>query len=94
MANFQTSSSRTDEQLEAILNQVGHWVVNGQQGQVLCFAASLRQAIDRANQYGLSGAVVTAVCRLPSDNIIVFSRQIDRLRSVVAMRKSESPITA
>ena len=37
------SNRRSDEQLEAILWEGGHWVVNGQQGHPLCFAASLRQ---------------------------------------------------
>jgi hypothetical protein len=41
------SNRRSDEQLEAILGETGHWVVNGQQEQALCFAASLRQAIER-----------------------------------------------
>jgi hypothetical protein len=79
MDNLQ-SSRRSDEQLEAILCETGHWVVNGRQGQVLCYAASLRQAIDRSEEFSVSGAVVIAICRLPFDNIILFPEQIDRLR--------------
>jgi hypothetical protein len=77
------SNRRSDEQLEAILSETGHWVVNGQQGQPLCFVASLRQAIDKSAAYAMSGAVVVAIVRLPSDNIIVFPAQIERLRKTV-----------
>ncbi len=87
MDNFVASSRRTDEQLEALLDEAGHWVVNGRQGRVLCSAASLRRAIDRAHEYGLSGAVVTAICRLPSDNIVIFAEQINRLRSIIAVQE-------
>ena len=66
MDNF-LSNRRSDEQLEAILCETGHWAVNGRQGQVLCYAASLRQAIDRSEKFSASGAVVIAICRLPSD---------------------------
>jgi hypothetical protein len=41
MDNVQ-SNRRSDEQLETILCETSHWAVNGRQGQVLCFAASLR----------------------------------------------------
>jgi hypothetical protein len=60
------------------------WVVNGQQGRVLCFAASLSRAIERSEEFAASGAVVVAICRLPSDDIIVFPAQIDRLRRLAA----------
>jgi hypothetical protein len=51
--------------------------VNGRQGQLLCRTASLRLAIDRAADFSRSGEAVTAI---PSDNIIIFLEQIDRLR--------------
>lgn len=86
MENFQSSSRRTDEQLEAMLHEASHWTVNGRQGQVLCSAASLRRAINRAQQYAASGAVVTAVCRSPNDNIIVFEEQMARLRRTITVR--------
>jgi hypothetical protein len=78
------SNRRSDRQLEAILRETGHWVVNGQLGQVLCFAASLGRALDRSSEYAASGAVVVAICRLPSDNIIVFPEQIGRLQKLIA----------
>jgi hypothetical protein len=77
---------RSDEQLEAILYETGHWVVNGQGGRALCFATSLRHAMERPIKYGISGATVVAICRLPSDNIIVFSEQIFRLRKFISER--------
>jgi hypothetical protein len=61
--------------------------VNGRQGQVLCYGASLRQAIDRSERFSTSGAVVIAICRLPSDNIVIFSEQIDRLRRSITVRE-------
>lgn len=78
------SGHRSDEQLEAILYESGHWVINGHQGQVLGFAASLRQAIGRLTAYAGSDAVVAAVCQLPSDNIVVSTTQITWLRKVIA----------
>jgi hypothetical protein len=81
------SNCRSDEQLEAILYETDYWVVNGQQGQVLGFAASLRQTIDRSTAYAGSDAVVAAICRLPSDNIIVSPAQIERLRKSIAGRE-------
>ena len=86
MDNF-LSNRRSDEQLEAILCETGHWAVNGRQGQVLCYAASLRQAIERSEKFSASGAVVIAICRLPSDNIVIFSEQVIRLRRSVNVRE-------
>jgi hypothetical protein len=74
----------TDEQLALIVDETGDWVVTGRQGKGLGHAASLRSALDRAADYALSGAVVIAVCRLPSDNIVVFPSQIARLRKFIA----------
>jgi 2-methylisocitrate lyase-like PEP mutase family enzyme len=79
----QISNRRTDEQLGSLLYEADHWTVNGRQGQVLCSAASLHRAIDRAQQYAESGAVVTAICRQPSDNVIVFAEQMARLRRTI-----------
>ena len=81
------SNRRSDEQLEALLYETGHWVVNGNQGQVLGFAASLGRAIERSAEYAASGAVVVAICQLPSDSIIVFPGQIERLRGILAVRE-------
>jgi hypothetical protein len=77
------SNRRSDEQLEALLFETDHWAVNGRQGQVLGYAANLQQAIERSAKFSMSGAVVIAICRLPSDNIIIFAEQIDRLRRII-----------
>jgi hypothetical protein len=94
MERFRTSSRKADDHLETILDEATHWTVNGRQGQVLCSAASLRLAIDRAAQYTSSGAVVTAICRQPGDNIIVFAEQMARLRQTIAVRRMASPAAA
>jgi hypothetical protein len=74
----------TDEQLSVIFDETGDWTVNGRQGKVLGRAASLRLALDRAADYALCGVVVIALCRLPSDDIVVFPPQIARLREIIA----------
>jgi hypothetical protein len=74
-------SSRTDEQLEAILRETGDWIVRGREGQILCMAASLRRAIERAADFAASDAIVTGISRLPVGDIIVLPDQIMRLRN-------------
>jgi hypothetical protein len=81
------SSLKTDEQLDLILYDTADWAVVGQGGRFLCFAASLRRALDRAAALAADGAVVTALSRLPFDNIIVYSDQMRRLRNMVAGRE-------
>ena len=93
MASVQPPNSRTDDQLEAILTETGDWVVNGRQGRVLCLAASLGRALERAEAYAASGAVVIAITRLPADNIIVFAGQMERLRRRIAGRETRSGCT-
>jgi hypothetical protein len=78
---------QTDDQLEAILAEAGHWAINGQQGTVLSFAGNLQNAIGRAASYTASGAVVVSIVRLPSDNIVVSPEQIIRLRKLIAGRE-------
>jgi hypothetical protein len=85
---------RTDEQLEAILAETGHWVINGSGGQVLFTSATLRRALDKSAQLSASGAVVIAICRLPSDNIIMFAEQIERLQKIIAARNPVPHIAA
>ena len=78
------SDTETDDQLGLILYDTADWAVVGQEGQSLCFAASLRRALDRAADLAADGAVVTALSRLPFDNIIVNPDQMRRLRKVIA----------
>jgi len=74
----------SDEQLDAILSEPDTWTVSGRNGQVLCSVPSLRQALDRAASLVAFGAVVTALCRMPGANIIVFEAQAVRLRKLCA----------
>jgi hypothetical protein len=74
------ASFRNDDELYAIMRHPCQWVVNGQGGQVLGFASSLRLAIDRAAAFARSDAVVLALARVPFDNIVVGMDQVDRLR--------------
>lgn len=83
-------NSRTDEELETMLADTSDWVVYGRQGTVLCQAASLHHGLRRSAEYANSGAIVIALCRLPSDNIVVFPEQIARLRELIA-RREEMP---
>ena len=78
------SNLKTDEQLELILYDTADWAIVGQEGQSLCFAASLRRALDRAADLAADGAVVTTISRLPFDNIIVNPNQMLRLRKAIA----------
>jgi hypothetical protein len=70
---------RTDEQLQAILRETGNWTVRGSEGQILCAAASLQRAIERAADYAASDAIVTGISRLPAGDVIVPADQIIRL---------------
>jgi hypothetical protein len=87
MGSQYPGSRRSDDQLDAILFETATWTVNGRNGQVLCTAPSLRQALNRAAGYATSGAVVIAICRLPADNVIVFAAQAERMRKVLAGRE-------
>ena len=87
MNTLHALNRRSDEQLEVVLNETSIWTVNGRQGRVLCVAPSFRRAIERTAAFAASGAIVTAVCRQPSDNIIVFCEQIARLRKIIAVRE-------
>ncbi len=81
------SNRRTDEQLDAIRFETGEWVVNGPRGEVLCSAASLQRSIDRAADCVVSGANVAAISRVSSANIVIFTRQIERLRQTATVRE-------
>jgi hypothetical protein len=83
------SNVKTDEQLESILHDTADWVVTGHGGQVLCFAASLRRAVDRAAILAADGAVIANLSRLPFDNIVVGADQMRRLRNAIAGREVE-----
>jgi hypothetical protein len=76
------SNNWTDDRLEAILAETGNWVVNGRRGRALCFAGSLGRALDLSVEYAAGGAEISSLSRLPSDNIVVFGDQIERLLKI------------
>jgi hypothetical protein len=79
-------SHKTDEQLYAILRETGRWAVYGN-GRPLGFAPSLQTAIHRADAFASSGAIVTGLARLPSNNIVVPLDQVERLRKAIIVRE-------
>ena len=83
---MEQKNRRSDEQLDTILNETGHWIINGRT-EALGFAPSLRTAIERAHEMAASGAAVTTLARLPFDEIVVPLEQADRLRKIIAGRE-------
>jgi hypothetical protein len=79
----EASSRRTDEQLAAILYETSTWSVNGASGEVLCTAASLRHAFQKAEEYIFAHETVTGVARRPHYDIIVYRAQLERVGMLV-----------
>jgi hypothetical protein len=77
--NVLPDSNRSDQQLRTMLHETARWAVYGPNEQVLCCASSLGHAVDRSVEYAASGAIVTALCRLPAKDIIVDALQLERL---------------
>jgi hypothetical protein len=75
---------RTDWDLTAMLFETANWSVQGQQGNVLCMAASLQRAIERTDALSSSGAIVTGLTTSGGD-IIVPPDQIRRLKHRAAV---------
>ena len=82
------STRRADEQLEELLDETGIWVVHGPGNQVFGAGGSLRRALDRADSYARSGAVVVAVARVPPARIFIFHDQITRLCKILQERET------
>jgi hypothetical protein len=74
-----STTLRTDWDLTAMLFDTANWSVQGQQGNILCTAASLQRAIERTDALSSSGAIVTGLTR-PAGDIIVPPDQIRRLK--------------
>jgi hypothetical protein len=75
----ETSTRRTDEQLESIFYATPNWTVNGIQGVVLCEVASLRLAIENVAQFAARGREVVALIRGRPVEIVVLSDQVRTL---------------
>ena len=82
--NQNSASYRTDEQLQAILHEPANWVIRGRAGFALGRAASLHDALNKSANFALSGATIAAITRLPSDSIVLFPAQANRLRKIIA----------
>ena len=77
---------RTDEQLEALLDGTGNWIVNASDGLIMGSAVtSLSEALRTAAMYSAEGQVVRSVRRLPPDGIVVPAGQMERLSKVIAI---------
>ena len=81
------STYRSDEQLYAMLDEMGDWIVNDTSGLILWRLASLRGAIRKAEEQTAAGGSVRAASRLSPSAIIVFADQIDRIVSLIDDRR-------
>jgi hypothetical protein len=74
-----TCTRRSDEQLACMLYDTANWIMNGDQGVVLCEVASLQLAIEKAVEFTFLGREVVALMRRRSPEIVVLSDQIRKL---------------
>jgi hypothetical protein len=86
------SIRRTDDQLMEMLDQSGVWIVHGSGDRILGAAATLRRALDRADNQTLSGAVIVAIARVPPSRVFIFQDQILRLCSLVQEEEVGLPL--
>jgi hypothetical protein len=80
------SNYRTDDQLLAILDDIGDWSISGLSARSSHEAQSLRLAIDHAADIAKTGAMVVALRCASYESIIVFPAQIRRLQKIIAGR--------
>ena len=73
----------SDEQLTEMLDEVGTWVIHGTSDQIFGVAGTLRRALDKADTFSRSGAVVVAIARPAPNRLFVFGDQIRRLGKVL-----------
>jgi len=86
--NLYSSTYRSDEKLDAILEETGEWAVHVRGGGILCFASSLRDALDKSAANASSGTTVEVLTRNPSEDIVVHSAQMVRMQSIVSLKLS------
>jgi hypothetical protein len=80
----ETSTQRSEEQLEFILHETANWTVNGIQDVVFCEVPSLRLALEKAAEVTARGREVVALMRGLPPEIVVFSGQLRKLISGLA----------
>jgi len=78
----ETSTRRSDEQLESILYETANCSVNVVQGAVLREVAGLRLAIENAGQFAAGGREVVALIGGRPAEIVVFSGQVRKLTNL------------
>lgn len=78
---------RADEQLGDMLSELGTWVIHGN-SQILGVATTLRRALDKADTFARSGAIVVALARPSPHRLFIFADQISRLARVIQEHES------
>jgi hypothetical protein len=78
------SKRRFDDQLDAVLDEPGAWTVNGPRDTILCEAASLRIATEKAVAFAARGHEIVALVHRSPPGIIVFASQLRRLAHRIA----------
>ena len=74
---------RSDEQLLALLHETADWFVTTENGEIIRAVASLRDAIEKVEEYVAAGHSIRAVSRHSPSSLIVFNSQIDRLVDLI-----------
>jgi hypothetical protein len=80
------SIRRSDEQLKEMFEDPGTWIIHGS-SQTFGVATTLRRALDKADTYARSGAIVVAIARPPPNRLFVFADQIARLARLLQERE-------
>ena len=78
---------RTDDQLGEMFDELGTWVIHGN-SHVLGVTTTLRRALDKADTFASSGAVVVALARPAPHRLFIFPDQVSRL--TIAFQEYES----
>ena len=79
----ETSTRRSDGELEFIIHETANWTVMGFQGRIFCEVASLRLAIEKFETLGHMGQI-SALIRVRPTKIMVFPGQILKLADYLA----------
>jgi hypothetical protein len=77
--NLYSRFYRTDERLDAILDEAAEWALHARRGRLLCRATSLRDALEKSSVHAGSGLEVACISRYPTEDIVLHSDQIGRM---------------
>jgi hypothetical protein len=69
----------SDEQLAYMLHETANWSVTSTNGKILCEAASLHCAVERAVEFGTLGHRIVTLVRERAPGVVLFSGQIRTL---------------